>query len=371
VGITREIDPTAVLQNELRRIESQAVLLFLEHKATRMPDADAALYWWMLPVASCIAFLANQSGIGGAALFAPIFLLVFPLIGPEYPIHSARAAVSTAILVEVFGFTSGFLGYFRRGLIDVRLTMKIAAFSIPATVLASLLLEIPPIVLKGTYVAFMLLLSAFMLRMSSLPDDSPPVIDEIPVASTSNPLNASTASPLELEEGKAATPRVPYPGFPLCEKGGPRFKAFTERAFPFKQHTYLDMPADCISAMFSVVGGITTALIGVGLGELTVPRLLHFGVPVEVAAAASVTAVAMTCLSAATVQIHNVVAERGLQGVRWDLVFYMAAGVIIGAQVGTYFQGRLLKKRAMQRVIGLVFLAVGTLFLAIVIVVKA
>jgi uncharacterized membrane protein YfcA len=131
------------------------------------------------------------------------------------------------------------------------------------------------------------------------------------------------------------------------------------------------MPADYISAMFSVVGGITTALIGVGLGELTVPRLLHFGVPVEVAAAASVTAVAMTCLSAATVQIHNVVAERGLQGVRWDLIFYMAAGVIIGAQVGTYFQGRLLKKRAMQRVIGLVFLAVGTLFLAIVIVVKA
>jgi hypothetical protein len=49
----------------------------------------------------------------------------------------------------------------------------------------------------------------------------------------------------------------------------------------------------------------------------------------------------------------------------------MAAGVIIGAQVGTYFQGRLLKTRAMQRVIGLVFLAVGTLFLAIVIVVKA
>lgn len=348
----------------------------LAHLA-RMPDTDAALYWWMLPVASIIAFLANQSGIGGAALFAPIFLLIFPLLGPEYPLHSARAAVSTAILVEVFGFTSGFLGYARRGLIDVRLTLKIAAFSVPSTVLASLLLEIPPIVLKGTYVAFMLLLSAFMLRMSTLPDDSSsvtPVVDEIPVASTSNPLNASASSStaiasLELGEGKTSTPRIPYPGFSLCQKGGPRFKSFAERAYPFKQHTYLDMPADLISASFSVVGGITTALIGVGLGELMIPRLLHFNVPVEVAAAASVTAVAMTCLSSAIVQIHNEVAKRGLQ-VRWDLVFYMAAGVILGAQVGTYLQGRLLKKRAMQRVIGLVFLAVGTLFLAIVIVVK-
>ena len=36
------------------------------------------------------------SGIGGAALFTPIFILVFPLLGPEYVLSSTVAAIGTA-----------------------------------------------------------------------------------------------------------------------------------------------------------------------------------------------------------------------------------------------------------------------------------
>ena len=44
------------------------------------------------------------SGIGGAALFIPIFVIIFPILGPEYPLTTA-AALGTALMTEVFGFS--------------------------------------------------------------------------------------------------------------------------------------------------------------------------------------------------------------------------------------------------------------------------
>ena len=53
---------------------------------------DWTLYWFMFPVAILVATSAMLSGIGGAAIFAPIFLIIFPLLGPEYPLGSLAAA---------------------------------------------------------------------------------------------------------------------------------------------------------------------------------------------------------------------------------------------------------------------------------------
>jgi uncharacterized membrane protein YfcA len=41
---------------------------------------DFTLYWFMFPVSIVVATCAMLSGIGGAALFTPIFILLFPLI---------------------------------------------------------------------------------------------------------------------------------------------------------------------------------------------------------------------------------------------------------------------------------------------------
>ena len=72
---------------------------------------DFTLYWFMFPVSMLVATTAMLSGIGGAALFMPIFLLIFPLLGPEYPLTSPVAAIAVALLTETFGFSSGFVGY--------------------------------------------------------------------------------------------------------------------------------------------------------------------------------------------------------------------------------------------------------------------
>ena len=45
----------------------------------------------MFPISICVATTAMLSGIGGAALFIPIFVIIFPILGPEYPLTTAAA----------------------------------------------------------------------------------------------------------------------------------------------------------------------------------------------------------------------------------------------------------------------------------------
>ena len=46
-------------------------------------------YAFMLPVSTLVALCAQLCGIGGAAMFSPIFLLLFPLLGLQ--LHSPPA----------------------------------------------------------------------------------------------------------------------------------------------------------------------------------------------------------------------------------------------------------------------------------------
>ncbi len=79
---------------------------------------DWTIYWFMFPVAICVATIAMLSGIGGAALFTPIFMIIFPILGPEYAFESIAVAIGVALLTETFGFSSGFVGYYYKHLID-------------------------------------------------------------------------------------------------------------------------------------------------------------------------------------------------------------------------------------------------------------
>ena len=67
---------------------------------------DLTIYWFMFPVGMMVATTAMLSGIGGAAMFAPIFFIIFPLLGPNYPLASPakrnRVPVSVAAATSVF-----------------------------------------------------------------------------------------------------------------------------------------------------------------------------------------------------------------------------------------------------------------------------
>ena len=101
---------------------------------------DWTIYWFMFPVSIVIATTAMLSGIGGAAMFAPIFMIIFPMLGPDYPFPSIAAAIGVALFTETFGFSSGFVGYFRKGLIDFKSALPFIAVGVPIGIVGAILL---------------------------------------------------------------------------------------------------------------------------------------------------------------------------------------------------------------------------------------
>ena len=124
----------------------------------------------MFPVAMCVATTAMLSGIGGAAMFAPIFMIIFPILGPEYPLPSIAAAIGVALFTEVFGFSSGFVGYYRKKLIDFKSAIPFIIVGVPVGIVGAIFLSILSDyeeVLRGSYALLMLVLSYMVTHEES------------------------------------------------------------------------------------------------------------------------------------------------------------------------------------------------------------
>jgi len=124
------------------------------------------MYWFMFPVSIGVATCAMLSGIGGAALFTPIFILVFPLLGSDYVLESTVAAVGTALLTQTFGFLSGFVGYLMQGTIDFKLAFRLMRVAVPVAVLGALAANrLPDGLLVLAYSVLVCWLGMAMIRM--------------------------------------------------------------------------------------------------------------------------------------------------------------------------------------------------------------
>ncbi len=96
---------------------------------------DSSL-WFLFPVAVAIASTAMMAGIGGAALFAPFFMLVLKL--------EPLVALGAGLVIEFFGFSSGVIGYWRKRAIDFGIVRQLIVFTVPATVAGVLLGRVIP-----------------------------------------------------------------------------------------------------------------------------------------------------------------------------------------------------------------------------------
>mmetsp|Transcript_13860 Transcript_13860/g.20781 ORF Transcript_13860/g.20781 Transcript_13860/m.20781 type:complete len:314 (-) Transcript_13860:68-1009(-) len=102
-------------------------------------NVATADYAFMLPSSIAIATACQLVGIGGAALFSPTFLLVFPLLG--CPQLDPVSAVACALITEAFGFSSGLTGYARRRLVDWQIARHELITSIPFALFGALSVE--------------------------------------------------------------------------------------------------------------------------------------------------------------------------------------------------------------------------------------
>jgi len=284
---------------------------------------DFTLYWFMFPVSILVATCAMLSGIGGAALFTPIFILVFPLLGPEYVLGSTIAAIGTALITQTFGFLSGFIGYYRRRLIDYRLASRIIVVSVPVAVAGALTAGIVhDSVLLAGYALLVAALSVVMWR------NRPP----------------ATAAAVAMKSAESRT---------IVDSKG---------------HTYAyDMPRlGTGSNLLTAAGAFLTGMVSVGIGEVTISQLTRKGLPIAVAAATSVMVVITTVVFASTALVVQLLESGGWRAVPWNLLCYDIPGVLIGGQIGPRLQGRG-SPHTMRRAISLLFvvLSLAMMFVAI------
>ena len=289
-----------------------------------MAELDWVQYWFMFPVSIGIATTAMLSGIGGAALFIPIFVIIFPMLGPEYPLTTA-AAIGSALMTEVFGFSSGFVGYYRKKLIDFRSAVPFLMVSVPIAIIGAILLATlkeQEVFLKGAYALLMLVLCPVILR------HTPP--EKIAEAQSAGAAAVADDRPMRSVTGRDGR---------TYQYRKPRLGAFGAGA--------------------TGVGGFLTGLLGVGIGEVIISQLVKRNrVPVAVAAATSVFTVIVTIASASFTQVAALITAGGVNAIPWNLVVYTVPAVIIGGQIGPRLQGTI-PQRTMEKAIAILFGIIG------------
>jgi uncharacterized membrane protein YfcA len=277
---------------------------------------DFTLYWFMFPVSILVATCAMLSGIGGAALFTPIFILVFPLLGPEYVLGSTIAAIGTALITQTFGFLSGFVGYYRRKLIDYRLASRIILVSVPVAIAGALTAGVlHDSVLLGSYALLVAVLSVVMWR------NRPP----------------ATAAAVAMKDAGWRT---------ITDSRGHRYSYDVPRFGPG-------------GAALTAAGAFLTGMVSVGIGEVTISQLTRKGLPIAVAAATSVLVVITTVVFASTTLFVQLINSGGWTAVPWNLLVYDIPGVLIGGQIGPRLQGRI-SPHTMRRAISILFVLLAT-----------
>lgn len=290
-----------------------------KNQKTRPNMPDWTQYAFMFPVAILVATTASLSGVGGATLFVPIFVIGFPLIGPEYPL-STSASIGAALLTATFGFASGFIGYHRKRLIDFGSALPFIVVAAPVAVAGGLLLGLMrehELTLKAIYAILMVCLCPLILFRNRRDGGA-----------------AETAAGLSRGERR------------IVARSG-------------AVYTYPGPRLDALGALYTAGGAFLTGLLGVGIGEVVVPQLVRrHRIPVAVAAATSVFVVIATIASASATQIVALMAAGGQDAIPWHLVVYTIPGVLIGGQLGPWLQGRI-PPRIVERGIAMLFALIG------------
>ena len=291
---------------------------------------DFTMYWFMLPVSTLVATGAMLGGIGGAAMFMPIFLIVFPLLGSEFAIAGPVAAIGVALLTEAFGFSSGLIGYMRRHLIDFKVAKSLIIIAVPSAIAGSLLSHYAdPGMLKIMYGVLMLILAYIILRRPSTKEKDQITKDTL----------AGKFAHIGHERNITDNDGNSFK-YHLCHPG--RGKAFTG------------------------IGGLITGLMSVGIGEIVTPQLVkQCKMPVSVAAATSVFVIILTVAAASGTHIYSLISEGGVEAIPWNLVIYTAPGVVIGGQIGSKLQGKFSADK-MEKMFAGLFVVIGVAMISIV-----
>ncbi len=287
---------------------------------------DWTVYWFMLPVCIAIASIAMFSGISGAAMLMPVFLIGFPLVG--VPRIGTVAAVGMSLFLEASGFGTGVYRYLRRGLVDTVSAKRLVVVTLPAGMLGALAARrVPADVLRIGYGVAMLGLAYLLFRD--------------PHAGHGAHLTEAQGDD-DVDEDDGASRHI------ISRDG----EAYTYRASGLGGQQAL-----------SGAGALVAGLISTGVGEATLPGLVRRSrFPLPVAAATSTVVVASTVAGAGVTHLVQLARDGGFGAIPWNLLAWAVPGAVIGAVLGTQLQGKVPEQLA-RRFFAALFAAIGVTFL--------
>lgn len=291
---------------------------------------DWGVYWFMFPACIVIAGTAIFSGISGAALLTPLFLIGFPLLG--VPHLTTVQAIGTSLFLETSGFGMGVSRYLRLHLVDLPDARTLVAVTFPLGVLGAVLsYHVPSQALRLGYGIAMFGVAWLLGRGSEGRQAEMPC----PCLVAHSDQSRLDCPDPQRREVQAATGRV----YRFCIEGLG------------------------LQRLFSGFGALLAGLISTGVGEATLPTLVrrsHF--PVPVAAATSTFVVAATVVGAATTHLIALAITGGLQAIPWNLIIWAVPGALIGAALGAHLQGKV-SERPARTFFSALFLIIGVSFL--------
>lgn len=279
-------------------------------------------FWFMFPIAIAVATIAMSTGIGGAIFFSPIFLLVLGL--------DPAVAIGTALITELFGFTSGLVAYVRQRLVDYKMGLQVLMFAVPAAIFgASVAEHVPDDILKAIFGVGILFVGS-----------------QIFVAWYGEG-REEMGQKIEAEQ--------------LALGGSHAQHVITDRSGREFRYNVFNKP---VAAVYSSIGGAFLGMISVGLAELMEYQMVaKCRIPPPVAVATSIFMVVIAVAAASVGHVVSFVAQGpAVMEQVLSIAMFTAPGVVIGGQLGPYVQ-KVAPPELMKVVISGVFGVVGVFML--------
>ncbi len=240
---------------------------------------------WLIPLGFVIGAYGTLIGAGGGFILVPLLIIL-------YPRESPATITSISLAVVFFNALSGTAAYARMGRVDYRTGLIFSAAAVPGAVLGALSTQLIPRPAFDNVMGVLMIAASLFLFFRE---------------------GEGGAAPAHGRRGVMR--RV------LVEADGTR-------------HEYAFSPL--VGAALSTGVGLFSSLLGIGGGIIHVPAMVHLlDFPVHVATATSHFILAIMALAGTVVHLAAGDFHRG--GRR---TFALAAGVVLGAQLGAWLARR-------------------------------
>ncbi len=242
--------------------------------------------WWLIFPGFAVGAYGTLIGAGGGFVLMPVLLFL-------YPDEPRELLASISLAVVFFNALSGSCAYAKMRRIDYRSGLLFSAATIPGAILGALTTAFIP---RRTFDA---VLGLFMIAASSF-------------------LILRPESKVTRQENK------------------PKF-SLTDRVVEAEGTEHIITYNPVLGVGLSLFVGFASSLLGIGGGIIHVPALVYLlNFPVHVATATSHFILAVMSFTGTAVHVATGTFSRGIHR-----TIFLAAGVLVGAQLGAFFSRRI------------------------------